>query len=742
MSEHNLNQVDQKVVLKKWMIEALYYFLVCVGSLTGGIWLTGFRPGNMENPVTSSDLLGSYMLAKIVSVQDNLFGYFTSLGFPYGQDWSLQPFTNLLGVFELKILSMSGFGPIESVHWVLILGFVLAGASSFFVLRFIGANPYFAVLLSWAFTLMPWHVFRMVHLWLANYWIIPLGILWVLVISNSQLVIKKNISSKRYGLLFGAVTIGILIGVQDSYYAVFLCILAVFGFVLNLRKVNNGIGSISRLIVLLSAPFSLAISIFLVQVVFAQTPHLYSPVIRTVGEQFANGGNLSSLFLPSWGFFGDSAVVIRLSQVIQNPNLPISENAEGLAVFSLLVAIASFLTALLVLVVLSSAGRFKSVQFDAFRNKVSTLLGLYVVSVAFFVTTGFGLFFGIIVSPQIRAWGRFSPIIAFISLCVLAIFLDFVLATIQAKFWMALVAKVVTYALVSALFVLSIGPSGLSRGNSEIIPELTRYSSSASANLKPGCPIFNYPPVGFPEGGLIEGPSRGDVYSDVLPFLYIDDHPFSFGAIKGQLGGLWYERISSDPVVAANQAKSLGFCAIQLDATKVDNFEKVYAELLAYLGSPIADANDQWYLFSLEKASVSEEYIGMLDVPEFWATKGFYLYEFDDHQRFWWSGEQLQSTAVMGNPSSVSQKILAKYKVELPPCLDSQTIQISSPENKFRKFKINVGPSGTTFSIKMELSPGEISPIVFNAANSCSTTSDIRVFSFRIFSPVITALKN
>lgn len=574
-----------RIHTRKLILELSLAATAGIVSIVGFFKISGISPADLTSIWGLQDAIGEYAGAKSVRVL-GLGDLNPLLGYPWGQDWSHFPALDLLNRLELFVLGI-WFEPVLAVNVLTVLGFFLIPVLAYAVLRNLRVSRLFSSLSAISISLLPYH-FDFEHPMLANYWAVPVGLFWLSMLMNSDGFLNSYPRVLRWLSLFAA----LIVGLQNSYYAIFFLILGIVSLAFCARTPPRGLSLRFRSVV-----FATAVSSFLAyQVVvrlLREIPAISGSATRSVEESFTWGGKFASLFT----VYGDSVVGQNPANRRLSDGL-ITSNWTGItAGHNAFVVAASMVSGLFVLWLLFGRGRVSLAEPIAV-NRARSWAALWLISVAFFTTSGLGVVFAALVTPQLRVWQRISVVIAMLSVTVAAI----LASSLARRLRSGGVAqrRFLHPALVVGVVLLALDPLTGSIPypvDSRTPDALREFVREGTEKLESNCPILTIPTQAFPE---VTPRGTMNAYDQLLPYLYSDAWRFSYGAISGQLGSRWFNNLSVDPLQQAQEAKSLGFCAILVDANGLDTNSASLGQYAEVLGTPITEALGRWYLFNLQ----------------------------------------------------------------------------------------------------------------------------------------------
>lgn len=676
------NQSEIGLRFRKAVPELLLMLTAGIAALVGFWWKTGYSLKDLDGLWGKGDHLFIYGVAKALNENTWLTSN-SSLGFPLTQDWSHFPAGNAAYLFQLKVLMAFGLSPVAAVNFALILTFPLTAAAMFIALRMLHVDRVIALASSVVFALLPWHVERLGHTQLVSTWAVAAGLIWLALVSG-VLPFAKHVSRRTLTVI--AIPCALLVGLVDAYYLAFFLILGVVGFIWSWARREQPTVGVAYRLGMLILPLVAFGTYMLATRLAALGPSVGLGNTRQVGEQLYYGGFLLSLFVSQSGSV--------LSEVWPNSILSstVAEFAsgEGNALYNLMLALASIATAV---VLLNSSLRpgLRSDR-DSRSTAVSIWSGFWLVSVAFFTVTGFGIAVGALATSQFRSWGRMAIVSAALALVVFSL----LLTRLRAKYigespkteWRRPAAIAALAVLLGVLVLDAFGPRGYFESDDTTQRELQTMMLTASERLEDDCPILNQPMTGFPESNDVGGMGT---YDPLLVYLASEKHRFSYGAISSQIGSNWWLRLSYDPTELARQAHSIGFCAILVDTAASEDPAGTVSAFTIAAGEPIASAMDRWYLFSLEGAPTDPNDGLILTTPEVRFGVGFGDQEVDDSWVIsrWTIADEadLQITNPGGSPITKS----LSFEATAPGCVASAPIRITSPGAEDIEFELAAG---------------------------------------------------
>ncbi len=512
--------------------ETVWTLGTMVASLLAAAWVLGlWRMSSLAVPI-SADRGDIFLgLSAIKGMLEN--GWYLNnpaLGAPGGQE--LADFGGLNGDnlywLMLRVLGFFITDPVVLLNVFFLLGFALAGGVAYLVLRDFGTRRLTALAMATFYANLSFHFTRGEgHLMLGMYFVVPAAVWLVLrVLMGSSLIRLGNTSGVRKwltGTNIGTALAVIAIGGSTIYYAFFTLVLLVIATVIRglaTRKwraflpgaaVLGGVGAV-----------------------------LFVNLLPGIAYRVANGANPGLAERIPYESFLYSVDLTRLVFMVAGHRIERFSNlGNTVAGNSLttgegdilgLVLGATFLVMLLMLAVWIARGRLAQGPRGGLLNATVLTAGI-----AFLMGTtgGLGAMFAVLVTPQIRAWTRITPFLAFLCLIVLAMGVDWLRSRIGGQGWRWALAAAVPVVVAGA--ALWDGTSPSNRPNYEAITKQwnddQRFVDQIDASLPKGGQVLQLPMQPFPEaGGIVQ---MGD-YEHLVGYVHSGGLSWSYGAMKGR----------------------------------------------------------------------------------------------------------------------------------------------------------------------------------------------------------------
>lgn len=569
--------------------ESLATLVTLVVSTVLAFPATGLRPGQLRRPLTNGDLFYSYGYVR-GQLDHGWYLHNADLAWPYGQDLRLFPILDQTHFLLLKVLGLLSSDPVLVSNAYYLLGFPMAGAAAYLFLRVVGVRAVLAVPFAVSYAILPWHTDRAVQLFLASYWVVPLGMTLVYLVATGRwdaLLASSGVRRRRW-LVTGGVVAAIAVGLGGVYYSLMLAFLVVLALVLRGRRTWLGpsqwlvgplAGSILTALVLAQLAYSSATS----------PQDVGGGAERFPSEAERYGGRLATLLLPWEGTPGLGRVRRSYDEGSRLVDNPFTNHS--------LIAVAG--TWLLLVLLLRMALLRRPVP-----AALAWLAGINLLLVLAFVTTGLGTLVAQVL-PELRGWDRFSVFVALFGTAATALGAQWLVE--RAPPARAQVALGLVVALSSAVVLvdqaksrIDLAPDSL---NAQVLSSRAATARLSKALGSTDCPVAQYPAVPYPEAGRL-----GTVpdYDELLTYVAGSDHPSSYGGVRGSLAGDWPGLLDDSSARAWSlQVASAGFCAVEvLDGALQTARQKALAGgLTAALGAPVTrDATSDRTYYDLRQA--------------------------------------------------------------------------------------------------------------------------------------------
>lgn len=633
-------------------------------ALVGFILISGFTPAYLSALWGQNDAILEYAGAKGVQ-EMGLTNYNTVLGFPWGQDWSHFPALDPANRIEMFLLGLV-WEPVTALNVLMIISFPLIAALMYLALRNLYVSRVLALIGGVSLSLVGYH-FDYEHPLLSNYWVIPIGIVWLSFLLNVPTYLFAR-ERTRLALGIGLLA-GLMVGLNTPQYAFFLIILG--GFALTFRWSSNEVlvRRGVRLLVYATPIAALAISLTITRLA-RQIPAVSPTAERTVEESYIWAGKLIALFTIS----GDSLLATNPVNTRLQDALTTTVWTGTIAMNNAVVVASTIFVVVFALMLLFRSSKQSSGWLSQATSETAPWSGLWIVGTLFFVTSGLGVMFASLITPQVRAWSRLGIVLAAIAITAAAIFVTHVLrAGRQPGTTGARLLPPLLLAGIAVLFIDSFLARSPIQADTLTKPALVDLVVIAEESLAADCSVLSVPTVAFPEAV-----PRGSMqaYDHLLAYLSSTQLRFSYGAIKGQLGSRWTDHLAVDPATKAEQARAAGFCAMLVDSQGLDASSASLKQYMDALGEPIATAQDRWYLFALGGDPNSAQDAEIFTRPEVNYGDDFAVESADTAGVVSRWTQSRESSLEVWNPDLVDSGLIMNLGMTAAQCANEQAVVI------------------------------------------------------------------
>ena len=532
-------------------------------SVLAAAWVLDLAGASIRVPLSAADLDTLMGLSAVKGMLEN--GWYLvnpALGAPAGQE--IADFSGLNGDSTswviLRVMGLVITDPVMLLNTFFILGFALAGGVAYLVLRDLGTRRVTALALATFYANLSFHFTRGEgHLMLGMYYVAPAAIWLVLRVLTGRPLVRRGegqgLRSWLTGTNIGTTLSVIAIGGSTVYYAFFTLVLLIIATLVRALAVKRWRG-------LIPGAAATGATLFV----------LFLNLLPGIAYRVANGANpdlAQRTPNESWVYSFDLTRLVSMvagHRIERFSNLGNKVAGNSLTVgegdILGLVLGATFLVMLGILAVWIARGRGAQGSRGGLLN--ATVL-LAATCFLLGTTGGLGALFATVVSPQIRAWTRITPFLAFLCLIVLAMGVDWVRRRVDGPAAWRVAASAAIPLLVGALALWD-GTSPTNRPNHEgNIAEWRNdqaFVDQITDTLPPGSAVLQLPIQPFPEaGGIVQ---MGD-YEHLIGYLHSDGLRWSYGAMRGRPAD-WSAAAGDLPVgQLLPAAAAAGFSGLWLD---------------------------------------------------------------------------------------------------------------------------------------------------------------------------------
>jgi hypothetical protein len=645
-------------------MELVFILLILVFSILLTGWTFNIKPQYwLSTPLNSygDGQLLEFLLQNQFINNSTLFGIdkISNIGWPGGTFLELYPQNDELFVYIISIFyNLFNLSIPISIMVLVLIKFPLASISFYLLIRLLGVSRVISAGSSIAFAFIPYSLIRAEgHLMLAQIWVIPLATALPLFF---YLKFPKSLAHSSQKLFLFALLIfsGLMTGFAGSYYFVYSLILAFSFFLVDTFKFFSSTNSANldkhlltkrRQIRLDFKSFilnrGLIYFLYFFVSVFSFFISSYDNITaersvtniflirdaRVPIESLIYSGNFLSLF---------SDLYVFIDKIFQTNFIGLASQYYSWESFGLGPYFTVFATMSIVIFLIKRIDP-KTIFSDPGR-KLLFPLALFI----WFYYQGLGGFLvAEFITPSLRAWGRISIYIAFLSLIAFSINLNyfsrnrfqlfkqsrtlllaFSVLSVYILLWNLLYIKDYNFNRPSRETIVSTFESE-KQYNDEIIQTLR-------ANLTAGCPIVVLPVYRFPE---YNPPLDRLADNDLLSISLADtksEFKWNSGNVKWSEGEQYWAPLANDIPPFANAsletqigyANQYGACAIALNQGMFESEKsEVSADFLSNLNCPLiidkrgASASSSWLIWDIRDPVCSSNIVKLaaLDAESF-----------------------------------------------------------------------------------------------------------------------------
>ena len=553
------------------------YTLVFVLSLLILTWVMQLWRADLKVPFTYFVDSLFYSIATKGTIENGWWLHNPSLGAPAGLHYEAYPAPENFHFALIKLISIFSSDQALVLNLFYLLTFPLTALTSFYFLRSFRFSFGAALVASLLYAFLPYHFFRSYHLMMAAYYLIPLMVLVMMWVC-----LEQRLQGRK---LIASVVICIIGGCGVYYPFFFAFLLPVAGVVAwwNRRSVAPLVAGL----VLSGVVAGTMVVNHLPTIIYQRSHGAASLGNRSAGDAEIMGLKITQLLLPIGGHRWEKFAALKYRY---NLGPLINENdTSSLGVFG-------------------SIGFLVLIGVIFYRRKLPALLEplswLNLAAVLLGTIGGFGVLFALLVSPQIRAYNRISPFIAFFSFVVVAWLLDAVCKRLPTP-----QLRVVYY--VGLVVVLSLGVLDQTTTTFFFVPEYEKnkreYESDADfvsrieASLPPRAMVFQLPYMPFPESPSLY---QMKAYEHYKAYLHSQTLRWSYGAPLGEEEDKWQQAVAAEPAPElVKNVRDAGFSGIYLNRDGYeDHGTKLENDLKSTIGTdPLVNREGNLVFFKLSQ---------------------------------------------------------------------------------------------------------------------------------------------
>ena len=657
--------VSRRISTRRLLSEVGLAALSGTLALMGFVRISGVRWSDLGSLWSSSDGVVEYAMAKVQGT-GSLSLFEPNLGYPNGQDWSHFPVLDTVNRLELAVLNLF-FDPVTAVNVLYVLSFPLIAIVMYGVLRNFHVMRILAVFGGVSLSLIGYH-FDYEHPFLGNYWLVPVGVVWLAIVSNADSVLSRRLTSRQY--VGVGLAIALVVGLQNPQYVVFFSLIGLVGAAVADKRTPRALRLRTRMFIL-AVPGIVLLTTLALGRVLRQVPAVTSSTDRPVVDSYVWAGKFFSLLtVPGESLLSGLPFNTRLLQAQET-----TDWTGVSAVMSAPIA-ASMVVVIGAALILVSGFHVRSPSWTAAVAGVRPWAVSWLTAAAFFVTGGMGVVFAALVYPQVRGWARISVILAAVALTATLILASAVLRLMKVRRTAASTALTLAISVfMSILFLDQFTAKYPIQVDSKTLPALNDLLDSSSPDVAGGCPVLNLPLMYFPEA--IPAGSMNS-YDHLLPYLVSSQERFSYGAVRGQLGSRWTDHLPTRPEALALRAAEEGFCALLVDSNGLDENSPSLEQFEQSLGPAAATALGRWFLFDLPNVERVDSKLSLFSKPEVDYGSGLTpptLAE-DGSESRWTKGAS--SRLRIWNPGTIQMEWIARTTATAAKCPNGQRVRVAT----------------------------------------------------------------
>ena len=503
--------------------------------------------------------------------------------------------------FILKILTLFLDEPGLVINLYYLLGFPLTAVTAFWVARKCRIDRFIAMAISIAYCLLPYHFYKgTFHIFYASYYLIPLACLVIIALffqNNSNIRIFKN---KKNTIIY-SVIISLLIGLSDTYYGAFFCILLLFTGIVGAfynKKVKCLIQSIIY-IILTGIAIIGAIAPTWLYTFFYGGSNVFSSE-RSIYDIELYSLKLSHLILPMHGHRIDFLNNIRIAYD-QNS---IAAHESSYTALGLIMALGLLFSIFCVFIRVKNRNEAAIV----FCGKINLFI-LLLCSIG-----GFNVLIGMFLTTSIRSYARIVVYLAFFSVLSVAFILNDICSLIACK-WKHMAPVGISVILICIAVWDQTSPNFAQLGYYEVFSNSInrpyeetkvmyesdrKFVEEIEENVSEGAMVLQLPIVSdsiydvFPSG-------KTGAYGVVRPFLHSSGKiRWSQGAQKGDQNDRWLKVLQTYQYQDIIKIASIvGFSGVYIDTSGFNendlNIVLSYLDEITEVEPIISDLGDLYY---------------------------------------------------------------------------------------------------------------------------------------------------
>jgi phosphoglycerol transferase len=596
--------------------------------------------------------------------------------------------------------------------------FMVAGSALLVLRRGMRLQWALAVLGALLYAFLPFHWMRQGHLFLSNYFVVPIAVWMALTVTHDQ---PPFFTKGRWGVAGWPLWLAAAVVASTSiYYTFFALVLIASAGCLESIRTMRWRSCISAVLV------SALVALFLVANLFpsilyrAENGANSKVATRPIGEIDRYALQPVQLLLPTTAHRLPAPSELTRKYEAGAPFVN-----ENRASYLGLLGAMGFLFLLVALV----AGHRVVRQ----NQPLGVIARLNVIALSLSIAGGGAMILGLVLSPQFRALNRMSVVIAFVSIAGLMLVLDSLARRIpaQSRVRWSLVASV----LLAALGVWDQVPLNARPDTVKLAAEFDSdraFVRNIEARLPDQALVLQWPYTPFPE----TAPRfKETAYSHLRGYLHGAKLRWSYGGMKGRMSDSWHASLAQLPLPEQIRvAKISGFRGIWLDRRAIsDGAMALEAELRALGIVEALESSDKNLVFySLPVAGNAPSDL----LPPPMLGTGFYPWEGPDDSRWAWSNGA--SSLVLLNPGVKTRRTRLSFTLN---SLIDRSVEFTLDKKAFKAFVLPQNKL-ERFEFELDLPPGGAEIVLTSAqAPVRPNSADSRLLSMAISNLQLIALE-
>lgn len=601
------------------------------------------------------------------------------IGFPFGSNLYDFPMSDSGNFLILKILGVISGDYAHALNLYFLFGFPVTALVSYFVIRNFSVSRTLSLTGAIIFTFIPFHFLRLGHLFYTWYFVVPLFAWYSLRISASEPLFFNITETRRSRILSVLILLGLSsFGVYYAFFGV-LTMLAAGGVASLQFKSKKNIYSalLATLIVTVGVGANVAPN-YLYQMKHGSNPEVAK---RAPAHSETLGLKITQLLLPRPGHRSPKLAEITNKYSGHFPLV----NENSFASLGMIGSI-GFLLLLGVLLLQKKQTPENRKIFVLHIFARITLVLLLIATIG-----GFSSLFSMLITPEMRAWNRISIFIGFTSIAAFVLIADNLLDKIRNHRHIFSIKLSIVAALLSiAIWDQTTPACGECRISTQMeFKNDHDFVAKIEAIVPKGSAIYQLPYFPFPETPPIYHLAD---YSHFRGYLHSADLKWSYGAMKGRDGDLFFRALSQQSLTK------------QIETIQRLNFSGIYVDRRGY--------EDQGKAIEAELASL---------------LSGVQAIVSEDHQLVFFSipakdGNNISSAG--SNPLQIIER--SGFEVDVERCLPPDCLKLSVAENasfprqvgqiKGNKIITDGKPGLLAFGPQVTMSAGKYSLQIFGVA--------------------------